>query len=251
MKLLRAVALAALASPLVVSAAGAELHLDKAPVSFENKSLQNGAKLFVNYCLNCHGASFLRYNRLRDIGLSEEQIRDNLMFTADKVGEQMKVAIRADEAKAWFGATPPDLTVIARARASEFGSGADWLYTYLRSFYRDPNRPTGWNNTVFENVGMPHVLWELQGEQVARFAEKDDGKGNKTKHFEGFEMVKVGKMEKAEYDQNVADLVSFIVWMGEPAQQTRKQIGVVVIAVLSLLALVAFALKKAYWKDVH
>ncbi|MCX9154926.1 cytochrome c1 [Niveibacterium sp. 24ML] len=251
MKFLRAVALVALASPLVANAAGAELHLDKAPVSFENKSLQNGAKLFVNYCLNCHGASFLRYNRLKDIGLTEDQIRDNLMFTADKVGEQMKVAIRADEAKAWFGATPPDLTVIARARASEFGSGADWLYTYLRSFYRDEKRPTGWNNTVFANVGMPHVLWELQGEQVARFAEKDDGSGNKTKHFEGFEVVKAGKMEKAEYDQNVADLVSFIVWMGEPAQQTRKQIGVVVIAVLSLLALVAFALKKAYWKDVH
>ena len=251
MKFLRTLALAAIALPLVAAASGPELHLDKAPVSFENKSLQNGAKLFVNYCLNCHGASYLRYNRLRDIGLSEDQIRDNLMFAADKVGEQMKVAIRADEAKAWFGATPPDLTVIARARASEFGSGADWLYTYLRSFYRDEKRPTGWNNTVFENVGMPHVLWELQGEQHAHFADKDDGHGNKTKHFEGFETVKPGKMEKTEYDQNVADLVSFIVWMGEPAQQSRKQIGIVVIAVLSLLAVLAFLLKKAFWKDVH
>ncbi len=251
MKFLRTLALVAFAAPLASFASGPELHLDKAPVSFENKSLQNGAKLFVNYCLNCHGASYLRYNRLKDIGLSEDQIRDNLMFTADKVGEQMKVALQRDEAKQWFGVAPPDLTVIARARASEFGSGADWLYTYLRSFYQDEKRPTGWNNVVFENVGMPHVLWELQGQQVAHFAEKDDGHGNKTKHFEGFELVKPGKMDKAQFDQNVADLVSFIVWMGEPAQQTRKQIGFFVIAVLSLLAVVSFLLKKAYWKDVH
>ncbi|MBB4012648.1 cytochrome c1 [Niveibacterium umoris] len=251
MKFLRTLAVAAFAAPLVALASGPELHLDKAPVSFENKSLQNGAKLFVNYCLSCHGASYLRYNRLRDIGLTEDQIRDNLMFTAEKVGEPMKVAIQRDEAKQWFGVAPPDLTVIARARASEFGSGADWLYTYLRSFYRDDKRPTGWNNTVFENVGMPHVLWELQGQQVAHFAEQDDGHGNKTKHFEGFEVVKPGSLNKEQYDQNVADLVSFIVWMGEPAQQTRKQIGLVVIGVLLLLAALTYLLKKAYWKDVH
>jgi ubiquinol-cytochrome c reductase cytochrome c1 subunit len=132
----------------------------------------NGAKLFVNYCLNCHGASYMRYNRLQQIGLSEQMIKDNLMFTADKIGEPMRIAMQRDEAKVWFGAAPPDLTVIARSRASEFGSGADWLYTYLRGFYRDSERPTGWNNVIFENVGMPHVLYELQGEQVAKVTER-------------------------------------------------------------------------------
>jgi ubiquinol-cytochrome c reductase cytochrome c1 subunit len=153
--------------PLLALAAGAELHLDKAPDRGRDlPALQNGAKVFINYCLNCHSASYMRYNRLQDIGLTEQQIKDNLMFTQDKVGELMTIAMRRSESKQWFGAAPPDLTVIARARASEFGSGSDWLYTYLRGFYRDDSRPTGWNNTVFANVGMPHVLWELQGEQV-------------------------------------------------------------------------------------
>ncbi|HMV55197.1 MAG TPA: cytochrome c1 [Rhodocyclaceae bacterium] len=238
--------------PMLAFASGPELHLDKAPDKTRDQAaLQNGAKLFVNYCLNCHGASYMRYNRLKDIGLSEQQIKDNLMFTADKVGEQMKIAMRSSESKVWFGAAPPDLTVIARSRASEFGSGADWLYTYLRTFYRDPGRPTGWNNVVFENVGMPHVLWDLQGEQVAHFVEKDDGHGNKAKHLEKLEVVKPGKMNKEEYDNAVADLVSFLVYIGEPMAETRKKLGVGVLIALGVLFVLAYALKKNYWKDVH
>lgn len=237
-------------APLLAFASGAELHLDKAPVSTDPAALQNGAKLFVNYCLNCHGASYMRYNRLQEIGLSEQAIKDNLMFTADKVGEPMRIAMQRDEAKAWFGAAPPDLTVISRSRASEFGSGADWLYTYLRSFYRDSERPTGWNNVIFENVGMPHVLYELQGEQVAKVTEKDDGHGGKAKEI-SLELAKPGKLSKEEYDKATADLVSYLVWMGEPIAEKRKGIGTAVIAFLGLLFVLSYLLKKNYWKDIH
>mgnify|MGYP000172660452 FL=1 len=240
----------ALFAPLLAVASGPELHLDKAPVSTDPAALANGAKLFVNYCLNCHGASYMRYNRLQQIGLSEQMIKDNLMFTADKIGEPMRIAMQRDEAKAWFGAAPPDLTVIARSRASEFGSGADWLYTYLRSFYRDSERPTGWNNVIFENVGMPHVLYELQGEQVAKVTEADDGHGGKVKTI-SLEQGKPGKMSKEEYDKATADLVSYLVWMGEPMADTRKTIGTVVLAFLGLLFVLSYLLKKNYWKDVH
>ncbi|MDD3353167.1 cytochrome c1 [Zoogloea sp.] len=237
-------------APLMALASGEVLHLDKAPVSTEPAALQNGAKLFVNYCLNCHGASYMRYNRLQEIGLSEQLIKDNLMFTADKIGEPMRIAMQRDEAKVWFGAAPPDLTVIARSRASEFGSGADWLYTYLRSFYRDPERPTGWNNVIFENVGMPHVLYELQGDMVAKVEEKDDGHGGKTKSIT-LEQGKPGKMSKEEYDKATADLVSYLVWMGEPVAETRKSIGKVVIAFLGVLFVLSYLLKKNYWRDIH
>ncbi len=240
----------ALFAPLLAVASGPELHLDKAPVSTDPAALANGAKLFVNYCLNCHGASYMRYNRLQQIGLSEQMIKDNLMFTAEKIGEPMRIAMQRDEAKAWFGAAPPDLTVIARSRASEFGSGADWLYTYLRSFYRDSERPTGWNNVIFENVGMPHVLYELQGEQVAKVTEADDGHGGKVKTI-SLELGKPGKMSKEEYDKATADLVSYLVWMGEPMADTRKTIGTVVLAFLGLLFVLSYLLKKNYWKDVH
>ena len=146
--------------------ANESVHLYRATdVQSNPAALQNGARLFVNYCLNCHGLSFVRYNRLTELGLTEQQIKDNLMFTSDKIGEPMRIAARPAEQKKWFGVAPPDLSLVARARASADGSGADWLYTYLRSFYRDENRPTGWNNTLFANVGMPHVLWELQGQQ--------------------------------------------------------------------------------------
>mgnify|MGYP002135876725 FL=1 len=240
----------ALFAPLLAVASGPELHLDKAPVSTDPAALANGAKLFVNYCLNCHGASYMRYNRLQQIGLSEQMIKDNLMFTADKVGEPMRIAMQREEAKVWFGAAPPDLTVIARSRASEFGSGADWLYTYLRGFYRDSERPTGWNNVIFENVGMPHVLYELQGEQVAKVTEADDGHGGKVKTI-SLEQGKPGKMSKEEYDKATADLVSYLVWMGEPMADTRKTIGTVVLAFLGLLFVLSYLLKKNYWKDVH
>ena len=162
----------------------------------------------------------------------------------------MKVAMRSDEPKVWFGAAPPDLTVIARSRASEFGSGADWLYTYLRTFYRDPDRPTGWNNVVFENVGMPHALWNLQGEQIAHVEEKDDGHGGKHKEIK-LEHAKPGSMGKEEYDNAVADLVSFLVYMGEPDAETRKKLGIGVLLALSVLFVLTYALKKNYWKDVH
>jgi ubiquinol-cytochrome c reductase cytochrome c1 subunit len=231
--------LALLCAPLLAFASGAELHLDKAPDKANDMAaLQNGAKLFVNYCLNCHSASYLRYNRLQDIGLTEEQIKGSLLFTAEKTGETMMIAMQRADAKAWFGAAPPDLTVIARARASEFGSGSDWLYTYLRGFYRDESRPTGWNNVVFANVGMPHVLWELQGEQAMGADHK-------------LTLVKPGKMKPAEYDAAVADLVAYLKWMGEPMAEFRKNLGVVVLIALTLLFVFAYALKREYWKDIH
>ncbi|MBW7903722.1 MAG: cytochrome c1 [Rhodocyclaceae bacterium] len=230
--------IAMLCTPLMAFAAGGSVHLDKWPGSVADKAaLQNGAKLFVNYCLNCHGASYMRYNKLMELGLTEQQVKDNLMFTADKIGEPMRIAGRAEEQKAWFGATPPDLTVIARARSSQDGSGADWLYTYLRQFYRDENRPTGWNNVVFENVGMPHIFWELQGEQILNKDHK-------------LELAVPGKLPPKEYDQAVSDLVGFMVWMGEPMQEERKRIGWIVLAFLSVLFVFAYKLKKEYWKDV-
>lgn len=230
---------ALLFAPLLAFASGAELHLDKAPDRANDMpALQRGAKVFVNYCLNCHSASYMRYNRLQDIGLTETQIKDNLLFTADKVGEPMRVAMQRADAKQWFGAAPPDLTVIARARASEFGSGADWLYTYLRTFYRDESRPTGWNNVVFANVGMPHVLWEMQGDQVM-------GEDHK------LHLAKPGKLSAAEYDQMVGDLVGFLKHMGEPMAEFRKRLGVIVLIALGIIFVFAYALKREFWKDIH
>lgn len=231
--------IALLCAPLLALAAGAELHLDKAPDrSRDLPALQNGAKLFINYCLNCHSASYMRYNRLQEIGLTEQQIKDNLLFTADKVGELMTIAMRRADAKQWFGAAPPDLTVIARARASEFGSGADWLYTYLRGFYRDDTRPTGWNNTVFPNVGMPHALWELQGVQAMGADHK-------------LALAKPGVLKPEEYDAMVGDLVGFLTYMGEPMATFRKELGVIVLIFLAVLFVFAYALKREYWKDIH
>lgn len=225
--------------PLLAFASGAELHLDKAPDrSGDMAALQNGAKVFVNYCLNCHSASYMRYNRLKDIGLTDDQIRENLMFTADKVGELMRIGMQREDAKTWFGVAPPDLSVIARARASEFGSGSDWLYTYLRTFYRDDSRPSGWNNVVFENVGMPHVLWQLQGEQVM-------GEDHQLK------LAKPGKLKPEEYDAMVADLVGFLRYMGEPVGEFRKHLGVAVLIALTILFVLSYALKREYWKDIH
>lgn len=219
--------------------ASSEVHLDKAPDrSGDNAALQRGAKTFVNYCLNCHSASYMRYNRLTDIGLSDGQIKENLLFTAEKVGEPMKVALQRADGRIFFGAAPPDLTVIARARGSESGSGADWLYTYLRGFYRDSERPTGWNNTVFPNVGMPHVLWELQGDQV-------QGANHK------LELASPGKLSPKEYDSMVADLVGYLNYMGEPAAEARKRLGGFVLLGLLLLFILTYALKREYWKDVH
>ncbi len=216
-------------------------------------ALQNGAKLFANHCLNCHAAAFMRYNRLGDIGLSEQQIKDNLVFTGAKVGETMHVAMDAKDAKEWFGGVPPDLTLIARSRADgSKGSGADYLYTYLRSYYRDPSKPSGWNNLAFPNVGMPHVLWELQGQQRAVFAdEKDPHDASKTVTvFKGFESLAPGQMTAAQYNEAVADLVAYLQWMGEPVQASRFRMGVWVLLFLTALAFVAWRLNAAFWKDV-
>ena len=251
MKNPKRILIALLFAPLAAAAAGPELRLDRAPDKTRDvAALQYGAKIFINYCLNCHGASYMRYNRLKDLGLTDQEIKDNLLFTADKVGEPMKVAMRREDAKEWFGVPPPDLSVIARSRASEFGSGADWLYTYLRSFYRDPNRPTGWNNVVFENVGMPNVLWQLQGEQVAHVEKLKDAHGNEVEH-RTLELASPGKLSKDEYDALVADLVSYLVYMGEPAAETRKELGIWVLIALAILFGLSYALKKNYWKDVH
>jgi len=216
-------------------------------------ALQHGAKLFVNYCLNCHAASLMRYNRMREIGLTDGQIKSNLMFAAEKVGETMKVSLDPKLAKEWFGAAPPDLSVIARSRAGAGGSGADYLYTYMRGFYRDETKSTGWNNVVFPSVAMPHVLWQLQGEQRIAYQVVQDphDPGKTTEVLSGFELVSKGSLSKVEYDNAVADLVAFLQWMGEPAQNQRVRIGVWVLLFLCLFTVVAWRLNAAYWKDVH
>ncbi len=223
------------------ASAGHNVQLDKAPVDLADKeSLQRGARVFINYCLNCHSAGYMRYSRLQDLGLSEDQIKQNLLFAGEKPGETMAVAMSRNDAKLWFGATPPDLTVIARSR------GADWLYSYLRGFYRDDSRPTGWNNTVFDKVGMPHVMWSLQGEMVPVYK-----KGVEHEIVEKLELAKPGSVTLAQYDAMVGDLVNYLAWMGEPAKMQRMQIGLIVLAFLAIFFVVAYYLKKEFWKDIH
>jgi ubiquinol-cytochrome c reductase cytochrome c1 subunit len=223
-----------------------EIPLDRAPDNTENiASLQHGAQLFVNYCLNCHSANLMRYSRLQDIGISQKEIEKNLLFTTDKVGNTMTVAMHPDDAKAWLGAMPPDLSVEARAKNS------DWLYTYLRGFYRDDTRPTGWNNIVYENVSMPHVLWQLQGQRTAKFEDEvNEETKEKVKKFVGFQQVTPGTMSPVDYDSAVADLVSYLSWMSEPTQKTRRQLGVWVLLFLGVLSFFAWRLNAAYWKDI-
>jgi len=238
--------------PGLAFAAESGFALEQAPERSDLSSLQNGAKLFVNHCLNCHSASAMRYNRLRDIGLTEEQIKNNLLFTQEKVGGMMTTAMRADDAKAWFGAVPPDLSVMARAKASPSGSGADYLYTYLRTFYKDDTRPTGWNNMVVPNVAMPHVMWQQQGVRVAKFADVAGQHvgGNTTTQFVGFQQVSPGTMTQQEFDTATADLVAYLVWMAEPAQDQRKKLGVIVLLFMTGFAFLAWLLNKSYWKEV-
>lgn len=203
--------------PTLALAAATGPALERAPIDPRDLvSLQSGARTFVNYCLNCHSAQYMRYNRLTDIGLTEAQIRDNLVLAGDKVGDTMKVAMTPKDGKAWFGVPPPDLSVISRSR------GADWLYTYLRTFYRDDKTPSGWNNRVFENAAMPHVLWKVQAEQ-----------------------------SPVQYDRTVRDLVNFLAYVGEPVGQARKSIGIVVLFVLGVIFVFAYAMKQAFWKDVR
>ncbi|MEK9720742.1 MAG: cytochrome c1 [Quisquiliibacterium sp.] len=266
-------------------ASGGGYPLDHFPVEklTDQAALQRGAKLFVNYCLNCHSASSMRYNRLADIGLSDDQIRANLLFTADKVGEQMKIAMTPADAKVWFGALPPDLSVIARSRSSSDGSGADWLYTYLRAYYRDASRPSGWNNAVFPAVGMPHVLWELQGARGATIEEIRGVKDAKSDRVSGFEKTVTivepsgqskttvskiteghphegrsltlgkaqgGQLSQSQYDEAVSDLVAFIAYLSDPTAKSRTRMGVWVLIFLSFFTVLAWWLNREYWKDI-
>lgn len=250
MKILRALLVVLVLAPAAALAVEGHVKLDRAPIDPNDRaSLQRGAHAFVNYCLSCHSAGYMRYNRLRDLGLSEEQIRDNLVFTGVKVGELMKTAMDPVEAKEWFGTAPPDLTVIARSRSSHDGPGSDWLYTYLRSFYRDNSRPTGWNNVVYPNVAMPHVMWRLQGEQVLKEA-KEMAEGY-MKTVEKLALDKPGTMKSGEFDVLIADLVNYMTYMSEPVRHDRVVTGLYTLLVISLLIALSYALKKSYWKDVH
>ncbi|MBC8055458.1 MAG: cytochrome c1 [Rhizobiales bacterium] len=237
------------------AAAGGGYAWDKFPVEkmSDMAALQHGAKLFVNYCLNCHSANYMRFNRMQDIGLTDEEIKKNLLFTTDKVGDTMKVALDPKQATDWLAAAPPDLTLIARSRADiTKGSGADYLYTYMRTFYRDDTKATGWNNMAFPDVAMPNVLWELQGQRIAKFVdEKDPLDPSKTVHrFAGFEQTSPGKLDEQSYNEAIADLVAYLQWMGEPAQESRVRIGVWVLIFLSVLTVFTWRLNASYWKDV-
>jgi ubiquinol-cytochrome c reductase cytochrome c1 subunit len=239
--------------------------------------------MFVNYCMGCHGASSMRYNRLRDIGLDDDQIRRNLIFTGAKVGDAMRIPMSPVDAKQWFGALPPDLSVIARARASGDGSGPDWLYTYLRAYYRDDTRPTGWNNAVFPAVGMPHALWTLQGSRGATIVETRAAKNEKTGEAAGFTKTTVafdadgyrtektekiegshehegrevvlgkaqgGTLDQAAYDEAVADLVAYLTYVSDPSAQERTRLGVWVLLFLAIFTGLAWWLNREYWKDI-
>lgn len=221
---------------------GPLLHMD---VDLEDRaSLQRGAAIFVNYCMGCHSAAFMRYNRIgKDLGISDDVLKANLMFGTDKVGDTMTIAMRPDDAEKYFGgALPPDLSVIARSR------GADWLYSYFKTFYVDESRPFGVNNLTFKDVGMPNVFWELQGMQ--RLTESD-AEGHHGASVDNLELIKQGSQSEEEFDQTVRDLVNFMVYLAEPIKLKRAKIGVWVLLYLFVFAIVAYMLKKEYWRDVH
>ena len=244
-----------------MSAGGGDVHLDHVDIDLEDKaSLQEGAKLFVNYCMGCHASSYSRYNRVaRDLGIPDELMKEHLIFGDEKVGELMTISMNVKDGKEWFGAPPPDLTLVARVR------GADWLYTYLRTFYEDPSRPWGVNNKVFKDVGMPHALLELQGIQREACkqmpAHNDDG-SLKIDPLSGQAITKercdvlvpvegTGTMTPEEYDEAIEDLVNFMVYNAEPVALTRQKIGVFVLFFLALLFIPVYLLNREYWKDVH
>jgi ubiquinol-cytochrome c reductase cytochrome c1 subunit len=221
-------------------------HLEKANNDVANvASLQRGARNFVNYCYGCHSAQYVRFNRIAtDLGLSEEQTKENLMFTGERPSDQMRNNMASADAERWFGRQPPDLSLIARSK------GTDYLYTYMKSFYLDPSRPTGMNNTVLPGVAMPHVLWELQGLQQAVYEGVTDKEGNVQKHFKGFEHVTKGTLSAEEYDQFLRDTVNFLDYIGEPMQMQRRSLGVGVMFFLLMFFGFAYFLKKEFWKDV-
>jgi len=228
------IGLMSITSSQVIAASGG-IHLDPVEIDLSDKaSLQRGAKTFVNYCLSCHQASFMRYNRMgKDLGLTDAQVKENLMFASDKIGETMTVAMRAEDAKKWFGVTPPDLSVISRAR------GTAWLNTYLRTFYLDEAKAMGTNNVVFKDVGMPHVLWQQQG-----YLHHDEETGH-------LGSASQGELSTYDYNTMIADLVNFLAYMGEPSKIQRLELGKWVLLYLFLLFLVVYPMKKAFWKDIH
>ncbi len=226
--------------PFSIFAGESGMALERASVDItDNASLKRGAESFVNYCLTCHGASYMRYNRHRDIGYTNEEILEKLIFTGQKVGDLMESAMRKKEAEEWFGVVPPDLSVIARAR------GADWLYTYLKAFYRDETTATGWNNLVFDRAAMPHVLYQLQGEQKLVVKKSDKGEEK------SLSLEKPGELNSSDYDKFVGDLVNYLVYLGEPHANARKKLGIEVMIFLLGMLLLSYALKKEYWKDIH
>lgn len=233
--------------PTMSLAAGGDVGGFKFEPDVSNQaSLQRGARTFVNYCLSCHSASAMRYSRLaKDLELSEQVVESNLMFPTDKIGGTMRVAMRPEQAEQWFGVVPPDLSVMARAK------GSDYIYSFLLSFYPDDSKATGVNNLAFPDTAMPHVLWELQGWQQPVYDTEVDQRGKKHQVFVGFETVSPGALTEQEYRETVSDLVNFLVYLGEPAQLVRYKIGFWVIAFLLVFLVVVYQLKKEYWKDVH
>jgi ubiquinol-cytochrome c reductase cytochrome c1 subunit len=210
----------------------------------DTASLQRGAKYYVNYCLGCHTISYMRYNRLaEDLGLSEDMVMQNLVFSDSKFGGTMDIAMDPEQAKDWFGKTPPDLSLIGRSR------GADWLYSYLRSFYVDETG--GWNNTQLPNASMPNVLWRLQGIQTPVYRQETSEGGFKQDVIDHFELTSPGTQSPHEFEETARDIAAFLEYAGEPAKLKRKAIGVWVIMFLVLFTFIAYLLKAEYWRDVH
>lgn len=232
--------------------ASSDVDLDTAPVDVTDQaSLKRGAQHFADYCFSCHTAHFMRYNRIgKDLGMDEAEVRNMMIFTRDKkgvptkYGSLMNVAMTEDFARDVFGAPAPDLSVMARAK------GADWLYTYLRSFYVDAGRPTGMNNVVFRDVGMPNVLWELQGLQKPVY-KTIQHEGKDVEVLDHLELMQPGSMNQEEFDAFSGDLVNFMVYLAEPVQAERRSLGWKVLLFLVVFFVIAYMLKKEYWKDVH
>jgi ubiquinol-cytochrome c reductase cytochrome c1 subunit len=228
-------------------AAGGEAHIERVEVDISNQAaLQRGAKYFVNYCLGCHSAKYVRYNRLaEDLGLNENQLVESLMFTGERPFDTMDNTVPEGDAAIWFGRAPPDLSLAARSR------GENWIYGFLQSFYVDPSKPTGVNNLVLAGASMPHVLWQQQGLQRAVYRQTVDEQGHMHEQFVGFETVLPGDLSAAEYDRMIMDLVTFLSYIGEPIQLERRSLGIKVILFLVVFLLFAYFLKKEIWKDVH
>ena len=210
------------------------------------ESLRNGAKYYMNYCSACHSLKYQRYSRMaKDLELSEEEVMENLVFTGAKFTDHMTMTMDMEDSNKWFGKTPPDLTVIAKAR------GNDWLYAYLKGFYKDPTRPSGWNNTVFEGASMPNVMWQLQGIQEAHFEEHTDDNGIVSHSFNEFTLLKEGSMSEEEFDATVLDIVNFLDYTAEPAKLIRLAYAPWVMLFLVIFTFLAYLLKKNYFKDIH